>query len=116
MKAVAGVAVLAGKQYVAAFAAEVRDVDDGEWICGLDPELGTGLHGRKPPPRLQDRQRAFQPLEIVDRVGLSHFCQNFQNGFLGSSAAGAAGGRASGLACGTGTFAACATSVAFAAG
>ncbi len=113
MKAVAGFVFLAREENVSAFATEVRDVDYCERIGGLDPQFRTAFHDRKPPPCLEYGQRAFQPPEIVDRVRGGHFCQNFQKGFLGSSAAGATAAGASGFACGTGTLAVCATSAVF---
>ncbi len=116
MKAVAGFVFLAREQDVPVFAAKVRDVDRCERIGGFDPQFRTAFHGRKPPPCLQDRQRTFESPEVVDRFGAAHFCQNFQNGFLGSSAACATGAGASGFAWGTGTLAVCATSAAFAEG
>ncbi len=70
------------QEIVAVLAAEMRDVDHSKWIGGFDAEFSSGDHAGQSAAGLEDRQGAFQSLEVIDRRLAHGDYQNFQNGFF----------------------------------
>lgn len=72
---------------MAVLVAEMRNIDGGEWVGGLDFEQCARSKVRQTVLGLEDGIGAFQPAEIEPDDSVGRFYQIFQNGFsLGLSA------------------------------
>ena len=70
---------------MAVFLAEMGDIDTRQRIRRFDNEFAAARHVTEFLASSENRERAFQPAQIVDLSRHGDAYQNFQNGFLASS-------------------------------